>query len=128
VEKIEKNLILCATEGKSSRASNTIGELYMGKGESEMLNAAKYFKHSQDYGCMLGNHWMGIFQFQGQGVSKNVPEAFKCFKTAVKMGNCQSEFQLYNIYALIPEYKDPVKAYYHLENALKQGLTRFDDL
>lgn len=34
LEKIQKNLEFCGTEGKSARACNTLAEIYMGKGES----------------------------------------------------------------------------------------------
>ena len=34
LEKIQKHLELCAIEGKSARACNTLAEIYMGKGES----------------------------------------------------------------------------------------------
>ena len=79
-----------------------------------MTRAANYFRQSQEYGCMLGHHWLGIFHIQGKWLSKNVDKAFELFTTAAKMGNCQSEYQLYLIHALHDGYKDPIKAYKHL--------------
>jgi hypothetical protein len=130
IEKIKKNLELCATKGKSARACNTLAEIHMGfvEGEEDLVNANKYFKLAQEYGCMLGNHWMGIHSFMGKGMDRNVKDAHTYFKAACKIGNCQSEYQLYLVYTLDAELKDPVKAYKHLTNALQQGLTRFEDM
>jgi len=74
LKKIIKSLELCATKGKSARACNTLAEIHMGKQEVEedLSNTVKFFKLSQEYGCMLGNHWMGHYSFIGKGTERNV--------------------------------------------------------
>ena len=68
-----------------------------------------------DQGCLVGTHWMGVFYMEGFGVTENLDKAEGMLIKAAKMGNGQSNFQLFLLYSGNEEKnaakKDPVKAY-----------------
>ena len=63
---------------------------------------------------------------EGFGVSKNYDKAIKLLNEAAKMGNAQSNFQLFLLYSQVEEKKDIVLAYKHLNKAVCRGVTFFD--
>ncbi len=75
---------------------------------------------------MIGQHWMGVFYMEGYGVAKNLDKAEAMLQKAAKMGNGQSNFQLFMLYSTIDEKKDLVKAYKQLTKAVTRGVTYFD--
>ena len=50
---------------------------------------------SAEKGCLIGTHWMGVFYMEGFGVAKNLGKAEEMLLKAAKMGNGQSNFQLF---------------------------------
>lgn len=62
------------------------------------------------------------------GLSKNVPKAIDLLTISDKAGNSQSSYQLYVIYTHEEGFKDVKKAYKHLEKALFNGVTQFEEL
>ena len=62
-------------------------------------------------GCLVGMHWMGVFYMEGFGVARNLDNAEQMLTKAAKMGNGQSNFQLYMLYSTVEEKKDIEKAY-----------------
>ena len=77
----------------------------------------------------MGTHWMGVFYMEGFGVAKNLDKAEEMLLRAAKMGNGQSNFQLFALYSGSDERKrDVVKAYRQLTKAVTRGVTYFDQL
>ena len=54
---------------------------------------------------------MGVFYMEGFGVAQNLDKAEELLIQAAKMGNGQSNFQLFTLYSTVESKKDPVKAY-----------------
>lgn len=55
---------------------------------------------------------MGVFYMEGFGVARNLDKAETMLLKAAKMGNGQSNFQLFTLYSgEDASKKDPVKAY-----------------
>ena len=54
---------------------------------------------------------MGVFYMEGHGVARNVDKAELNLQKAAKMGNGQSNFQLFQLYSQVEEKKDVEKAY-----------------
>ena len=48
---------------------------------------------------------------EGFGVARNVDKAEEMLLSAAKLGNAQSNFQLFMLYSNVEEKKDLVKAY-----------------
>ena len=65
---------------------------------------------------------------EGYGVTQIYNQAEDHLKRAAKMGNAQSDYQLYLLYSKVEEKKDVVKAYKHLFKAVSMGVTFFDEL
>lgn len=118
------------TPTKSSRACNTIAEFAhaQSKEESNKEKAARFYNQSAEQGCLVGLHWMGVFYMEGFGVAKNLDKAETMLLRAAKMGNGQSNFQLFMLYSQYVEKKDVVKAYRQLTKAVFRGVTFFDQL
>ena len=116
--------------GKNSRACNTMAEFAhaQSKEESNKEKAARYYNMSADQECLVGSHWMGVFYMEGFGVPKNLEKAETLLQRAAKMGNGQSNFQLFMLYSTCDEKKDIVKAYRQLTKAVTLGVTYFDQL
>lgn len=116
--------------GKNSRACNTIAEFAhaQSKEESNKDKAARFYNLSAEQGCLVGLHWMGVFYMEGFGVAANLDKAEAMLLRAAKMGNGQSNFQLFMLYSTCEEKKDVVKAYKQLTKAVFRGVTFFDQL
>lgn len=67
---------------------------------------------SAEQGCLVGTHWMGVFYMEGFGVAMNLDKAEEMLLKAAKMGNGQSNFQLFTLYSGDNSKKDVVKAYH----------------
>jgi len=63
---------------------------------------------------------------EGHGVSRNLDKAEELLLKAAKMGNGQSNFQLFTLYSKSEEKLDVVKAYQQLFKAVNRGVTYFD--
>jgi TPR repeat protein len=94
LKKIEAALHLVAEKGNSSRAYNTLAEFAhaQNKKEGYKEEAAKYYNKSQEMGCLIGTHWMGVFYQEGFGVTRNLEKSIELLQRAAKMGNAQSDF------------------------------------
>lgn len=112
LQKITDNLNKIIDTNKSSRACNTLAEIYHAQGSSGRLNenpeirakaeqnaalAAKYYLISAEQGDIVGMHWLGVFYHDAFGVSKDIEKAIQYLKQAAELGNCQSMYQLYII-------------------------------
>ena len=99
--------------GKNSRACNTIAEFaHAQSGEPQNKEkAARFYNMSAEQGCIVGQHWMGVFYMEGFGVARNIDKAEALLTSAAKSGNGQSNFQLFMLYSKTEEKKDLVKAY-----------------
>lgn len=77
LKKIESTLLLVAEKANSSRAYNTLAEFAhaQNKKDGYKEEAAKYYNKSQELGCLIGTHWMGVFYQEGFGVSKNLDKS-----------------------------------------------------
>ena len=119
-----------APAGKSSRACNTIAEFAhaQSKDEANKGKAAKYYNMSAEMGCLVGTHWMGVFYMEGFGVARNLDTAEQMLIKAAKMGNGQSNFQLFMLYSTVDEKKNVEQAYRQLMVAVQRGVTYFDQL
>ena len=71
---------------------------------------------------------MGVFYMEGFGVSQNLDKAEEMLIQAAKMGNGQSNFQLFTLYSTVESKKDPVKAYKQIIKAVHRGVTFFEQL
>jgi hypothetical protein len=71
---------------------------------------------------------MGVFYQEGFGVGRNLEKAIEMLKKAAKMGNAQSNFQLFLLFSREEEKKDPRIAYKHLIKAVTMGVTFFDEM
>ena len=56
---------------------------------------------SADQGCLVGIHWMGVFYMEGYGVKQNYDQALLYLTRAAKMGNAQSNYQLFLLYSKV---------------------------
>lgn len=65
---------------------------------------------------------------EGYGVNQNFDKAEESLLRAAKLGNAQSNYQLYLLYSKTEGKKDVVKAYKHLLKAISMGVTFFDEL
>lgn len=94
--------------------------------------AAKYYQMAADQGDVIGSHWIGVFYHDGFGVTKNLDKAIENLTVGVNAGNGQSMYQMYLIHSGTPgqdeKYKDPVKAYRFLLDAIYTGVTYFDEI
>ena len=54
---------------------------------------------------------MGVFYMEGYGVVRNPDKSEQMLLKAAKMGNGQSNFQLFLLYSQVEEKKDMEKAY-----------------
>ena len=115
---------------RCSRACNTIAEFAhaQSRDESNKEKAARYYNMSAEQGCLIGAHWMGVFYMEGHGVARNISKAELMLQKAAKMGNGQSNFQLFQLYSQVEEKKDVEKAYVQLIKAVTRGVTFFDQL
>ena len=124
--------VVAQAPGKCSRACNTIAEFahaQSGKDETQKDKAASFYNQSAEQGCLVGTHWIGVFYMEGFGVAKNLDKAEEMLLRAAKMGNGQSNFQLFALYSGSDESKrDVVKAYRQLTKAVTRGVTYFDQL
>ena len=111
-----------------SRACNTLAEFAhaQGKSDENKAKAARYYKMSAEYGCLIGIHWIGVFYMEGYGVTRNIATAEEYLTRAAKMGNAQSNYQLFLLYSKEEEKKDLVRAYRNLLKAVQMGVTFFD--
>lgn len=116
--------------GKNSRACNTIAEFAHAQSREDLNKekAARYYAQSAEQGCLVGQHWMGVFYMEGFGVARNVEKAEANLLRAAKAGNGQSNFQLFMLYSTVEEKKDLVKAYRQLNKSVSRGVTYFDQL
>ncbi len=121
MKKILKNLETVVEKSKSSRSCNTLAEFYQvqDKKEGSQQEAAKYYSMSAEQGCQIGIHWMGVFYQQAFGVSKNIDKAIDFLTRSAKLGNGQSNYQLFIIYSVEESHKDVKKAYAYLEKAIQ---------
>ena len=69
-----------------------------------------------------------MFYHLAFGLAKNIPKAIDLLTISDKAGNSQSSYQLFVIYTHEEGFKDVKKAYKHLEKALFNGVTQFDEL
>jgi TPR repeat protein len=130
LKKIEETLHFIAEKGHSARAFNTLAEFAHAQNKKEGFKeeAAKYYNKSAEMGCLIGTHWMGVFYQEGFGVSKNLDKAVEMLKRAAKLGNAQSDFQLFLLYSREEEKKNAALAYKHLARAVSMGVTFFDQM
>jgi len=130
LSKIESNLEKVINEANSSRACNTLAEFAhaQNKVDGYKEKAAKYYMQSADLGCLIGTHWIGVFYQEGFGVTKNLDKSIELLNKAAKMGNAQSNFQLFLLYSREEEKKDVKLAYKNLSKAVQLGVTYFDQL
>ena len=77
---------------------------------------------------MIGTHWIGVFYQEGSGVTKNLDRAIELLTRAAKLGNAQSNYQLFHLYSSVEEKKNPALAYKNLVKAVSMGVTFFDVL
>jgi TPR repeat protein len=128
VEKIVKSLETCVAKAKSARACATLAELCHAKqeegGNREL--AAKYYMIAAEQGCVVGQHWMGVYYMEGFGVSQDLNKAEQMLLQAYKAGNGQSAYQLFIMYSSMPTKKNTVKAYRYLTKSIQLGVTHFD--
>ncbi|TDQ08402.1 tetratricopeptide repeat protein [Pedobacter metabolipauper] len=61
-------------------AARKIGEIYYSEPEANPAEALKWFKKAADDGDILGNQYMGEFNYFGIGKKKDLPEAAQWFK------------------------------------------------
>jgi len=54
----------------STTATNTLAELSHAKGNegNEPAKAALFYASSAEKGCLVGQHWMGVFHMEAYGV------------------------------------------------------------
>ena len=122
--------VVARAPGRCSRACNTIAEFAhaQSKEDSNKEKAARFYNMSAEQGCLVGQHWMGVFYMEGFGVARNLDKAEALLLRAAKTGNGQSNFQLHLLYSGVEEKKDLVKAYSQLYKAVTRGVTYFDQL
>ena len=115
LKKIMKGLetVVEQAPNRSSRACNTIAEFAHAQtaDETNKDKAARYYMMSAEQGCLVGTHWLGIFYMEGYGVSRNLDKAEENLIKAAKMGNGQSNFQLFILYSKNEDKRNVVKAY-----------------
>ena len=92
VTKIMEQLdqVIEGAPGKSSRACNTIAEFAHAQKDNEGANkekAARFYNTAGEQGCLVGQHWMGVFYMEGYGVARNLDKAEQNLLKAAKMGN-----------------------------------------
>ena len=73
----------------STRAANTLAEFAhaQAKKDNNTAKAALYYMSSAEKGCLVGQHWMGVFYMEGFGVPKDLNKAEEFLKKACRMGN-----------------------------------------
>ena len=62
------------------------------KDEENKGKAARLYKLSEEQGCIIGAHWMGVFYMEGFGVARDVEKAEQMLLKGAKSGNGQSNF------------------------------------
>mmetsp|Transcript_5537 Transcript_5537/g.8699 ORF Transcript_5537/g.8699 Transcript_5537/m.8699 type:complete len:296 (+) Transcript_5537:118-1005(+) len=144
LDKITQNLEKVIEANKSTRALNTLAELSHATGsgainhenpemraqaETKAKEAAKFYLMSSEQGCVVGTHWIGVFYYEGFGVTQNLDKAIEFLKKAAAGGNGQSLYQLYLIFSGVKaeSKKDIPTAYNYLMEAIKVGVTYFEE-
>lgn len=131
---------------KSARACNTLAELNHSMGSANLKNAdpekravaeqkaalaAKYYMTSAEQEDVIGMHWMGVFYYEGFGVSKNLAKSVEFLTKAAAAGNCQSMYQLHMITSgndgEDDNYRDVEASYNWLMKGIQNGATMFDE-
>ena len=120
LKKIQTALESICESRQSTRACNTLAEFAhaQSKEEDNKENAAKFYAMSAEYGCLIGKHWSGVFCQEGFGVPLNLDKALELLNEAAKLGNAQSNFQLFLIHSTVPAKEDTVLAYKNLVKAV----------
>jgi len=146
LDKITQNLEKIIKANQSTRALNTLAELNHATASGSLTNqnpelraaaeekaaqAAKYYQMSSEQGDVVGTHWMGVFYFEGFGVSKNIAKAIDYLVKASNAGNGQSLYQLFLIHCgkegMDPKFKNVEAAYGYILRGIKLGVTYFDE-
>ena len=86
------------------------------------------YKKSADLGDLVANYWVGVLYHRGQGVEKDVKTAIKYLEAARDKGNCQADYELFDIYAREESFEDYPKAYGYFLDAIENGFTSFQEL
>jgi hypothetical protein len=121
--------VMKSNKENKARAATTLAEFYLAQNAVEG-NASKAFDHykmAADQGCLVGLHWTGSCYRYEHGTLKNVSASIPYFEKAAKLGNIQSNYELFLIHSgEFPEHKDVKKAYKHVRIAVESGVTAFD--
>lgn len=114
----------------SSRALTTLAEFYINqkKDYRAVSRGFELYKKSAELGDVIANYWVGVLLHRGQGVEKDVREAIKYLEKAVELGNCQADYELFDIYAREEGFENLTLAYDHFCNAVENGYTSFQEL
>ena len=88
------DLVVQGAPNNCSRAYNTQAEFAhaQSKDEENKGKAARLYKLSEEQGCIIGAHWMGVFYMEGFGVARDVEKAEQMLLKGAKSGNGQSNF------------------------------------
>jgi hypothetical protein len=114
----------------STRALTTLAEFYINqkKEKKSVERGFELYKKSAELGDLVANYWVGVLYHRGQGVDKDVKTAIKYLETAREKGNCQADYELFDIYAREESYEDYPKAYNYFLDAIENGFTSFQEL
>lgn len=90
----------------------TFEEVYTIKEIQGTMKALKHYKNLADEDNPKALHELGLIYFKGDGIAKNINQAFNYFQKASDLGNLESTYTLGRIYlSNKTHYHDPKKAY-----------------
>jgi len=114
---------------KSTRAMSTLAEFYINqkKERKSIERGYELYKESAELGDVIANYWVGVLLHRGQGVDKDVKQAIKYLENGSKLGNCQADYELFDIYAREEGSEDLPKAYNYFCDAIENGYTSFQE-
>lgn len=114
----------------SARALTTLAEFYINqkKEKKSVERGFELYRKAADIGDLIACYWVGVLLHRGQGVDKDIKEAVKYLEKGVELGNCQADYELFDIYAREEGWEDLPKAYNHFCDAVENGYTSFQEL
>lgn len=113
----------------STRALTTLAEFLLNqrKEPKAVSRGFELYKKAADLGDLIAGYWVGVLYHRGQGTEKDVKTAIGYLEKSRESGNCQADYELFDIYAREEGFEDLPKAYNYFADAVENGFTSFDE-
>ena len=114
----------------SPRALTTLAEFHVNqkKDLKSVKRGFELYKKSAELGDLIANYWVGVLYHRGLGVDKDLTESIRYLERAVELGNCQADYELFDIYAREEDKLNLPLAYDYFCSAVENGFTSFQEL